>query len=161
MLLVGEGGRTGECQARTIPVSRPGDTAASGFLCEGEEKPGNDETWILEEDPEFPKWVHRVASSPGSLGLLKGPGERCRKGWCAHQAGPRESMPARVFPLGCGGSPSPPGPPPAAPHPPGRDPHCDSGAGTFGSEPLFPRGYVLTKLHSKLPCQGTAAASSP
>ena len=75
MLLVGEGGRTGECQARTIPVSRPGDTAASGFLCEGEEKPGNDETWILEEDPEFPKWVHRVASSPGSLGLLKCPGE--------------------------------------------------------------------------------------
>lgn len=98
--------------------------------------------------------MHSLGSAPWIVCL-------CRKGWCAHQAGPRESMPARVFPLGCGGSPSPPGPPPAAPHPPGRDPHCDSGAGTFGSEPLFPRRYVLTKLHSKLPGQGTAAASSP
>lgn len=81
----------------------------------------------------------------------------CRRGRCGHQVGPRESL--RSFRLRRG--PSPRGRPSAAPHPPGRDPHCDSGAGTVGSEPLFPRRHVLTKLHGRLLCQGTAAASSP
>ena len=74
MYSVEEAGRLGEYQARTTPVSRPRDTAASGFLCEGEEKPGDNKTCILEEESEFPKWVHRMASSLGQPGFAGGPG---------------------------------------------------------------------------------------